>query len=159
MELDNLARLTIGVTLLGGVLAVVGARTYAAGRAQRQVLVDRLSDHGPTVRTGRARRFRGVDRRVRATAYGRKLERRLAATGLDVTPGEFTVALLTAVAGLWLIAQAALASFFGPLAALTAVWAAYAFLAWQHRKRIEKFINQLPELSRILANATQAGLA
>ncbi|CAM5229319.1 type II secretion system F family protein [Streptomyces tanashiensis] len=33
------------------------------------------------------------------------------------------------------------------------------FLNWQRQKRIEKFINQLPELSRILANATQAGLA
>ncbi|MBI0381735.1 type II secretion system F family protein, partial [Streptomyces albiflaviniger] len=35
----------------------------------------------------------------------------------------------------------------------------FAFLSWQRQKRIERFINQLPELSRILANATQAGLA
>ncbi|GAA3047672.1 hypothetical protein GCM10020000_29770 [Streptomyces olivoverticillatus] len=32
-------------------------------------------------------------------------------------------------------------------------------MARQRRKRIERFIGQLPELSRILANATQAGLA
>jgi tight adherence protein B len=36
---------------------------------------------------------------------------------------------------------------------------AVQFLNWQRQKRIEKFINQLPEMSRILANATQAGLA
>ncbi|GAA3360290.1 hypothetical protein GCM10017744_042360 [Streptomyces antimycoticus] len=42
---------------------------------------------------------------------------------------------------------------------MVAVWGAFAFLSWQRQKRIERFINQLPELSRILANATQAGLA
>jgi tight adherence protein B len=36
---------------------------------------------------------------------------------------------------------------------------AVQFLNWQRQKRIEKFINQLPEMARILANATQAGLA
>ncbi|CAM5227769.1 type II secretion system F family protein [Streptomyces tanashiensis] len=46
-----------------------------------------------------------------------------------------------------------------PYGGLLGIGVAMGFLNWQRQKRIEKFINQLPELSRILANATQAGLA
>ncbi|MFH8569040.1 type II secretion system F family protein [Streptomyces sp. NPDC017993] len=157
--LNDPALLTVGATLLCVVLAIAGVRTYAAGRAQRQAVVDRLADERRLPQTGRRRRFPSVDRVLRDTRFGRRLALRLAATGLDITPGEFFVAMLGTVVALWLIAQATLAAFFGPIAALTAVWAAFAFLNWQRQKRIEKFINQLPELSRILANATQAGLA
>ncbi|MFJ4269466.1 type II secretion system F family protein [Streptomyces coelicoflavus] len=158
-ELDTLVTLTTGITLLTCVLAVVGLHSYAAGKAQRAALVDRLTAAGQTSAPGRRRRFPGLDRRLRRTKLGRNLERRLSATGLDVTPGEFFAYMLAAVAGLWLIGQAALAPFFGPLAGLLGIGAAVQFLNWQRQKRIEKFINQLPELARILANATQAGLA
>ncbi|MFH8660043.1 type II secretion system F family protein [Streptomyces afghaniensis] len=159
MELQTLITLTTGITLLTCVLTVMGLHSYAMGKAQRQVLVDRLSATGQIPVGGRRRNFRGIDRRLRRTKLGKKLELRLAATGLDITPGEFFVYMLATVAGLWLIGQAALAPFFGPLAGLLGIWAALQFLNWQRQKRIEKFINQLPELARILANATQAGLA
>ncbi|MFJ3303208.1 type II secretion system F family protein [Streptomyces sp. NPDC086549] len=159
MDLHTLVTLTTGVTLLTCVLAVVGVHTYASGRAQRAALIDRLSYTGSLTETGRRRRFRTLDRRLRRTGFGRKLELRLAATGLDVTPGEFFTYMLATVAALWLIGQAALAPFFGPLAGLLGIGAAFQFLNWQRQKRIERFINQLPELARILANATQAGLA
>ncbi|MDK1476616.1 type II secretion system F family protein [Streptomyces sp. 549] len=157
--LERLGLLTLGVTLLACVLAVVGVHAYASGRAQRQALVDRLSQAGPPPLAGRSRRFTGVDRRLRRTRAGRHLATRLTGTGLDVTPGEFTVYVLAGSAALWIIAQSLLASFFGPLAALLGVWGAFAFLNWQRAKRIERFINQLPELSRLIANGTQAGLA
>ncbi|MFF9153308.1 type II secretion system F family protein [Streptomyces sp. NPDC014846] len=159
MELHTLVQLTTGVALLTCVLAVAGVHAYASGRAQRAALVDRLALTGPHEGTGRTRRFRDLDRRLRRTRFGRWLELRLAATGLDVTPGEFFVHMLVTVAALWLIGQAALAPFFGPIAGLLGIWAAVQFLNWQRQKRIERFINQLPELARILANATQAGLA
>ncbi|MET7734696.1 type II secretion system F family protein [Streptomyces sp. NPDC005402] len=159
MDLQTLVTLTIGATLLTCAVAVVGVHFYARGRAQRAALVDRLSAAGQVPYTGRRRHFRDLDRRLRRTRLGRELELRLAATGLDVTPGEFFAAMIGLVGGLWLIGQATLAPFFGPLAGLAGVWAAVQFLNWQRQKRIEKFINQLPELARILANATHAGLA
>ncbi|WP_282703961.1 type II secretion system F family protein [Streptomyces sp. CC219B] len=159
MELQTLITLTTGITLLTCVLAVAGLHAYAMGRAQRQALVERLTAAGQITGPGRRRRFHNLDRRLRRTRLGRKLELRLAATGLDVTPGEFFVYMLAAVAGLWLIGQATLAPFFGPIAGLLGIWVAVQFLNWQRQKRIERFINQLPELARILANATQAGLA
>ncbi|MER6346647.1 type II secretion system F family protein [Streptomyces sp. NPDC001595] len=159
MELNTLVSLTTGIALLTCVLAVVGVHAYATGKAQRQALVDRLSATGQIPLAGRRQRFPALDRRLRRTQLGRRLELRLAATGLDITPGEFFAAMLTTVAGLWLIGQATLAPFFGPIAGLLGIWAAVQFLNWQRQKRIERFINQLPELARILANATQAGLA
>ncbi len=159
MEFETLITLTTGITLLTCTLAVAGLHAYAAGRAQRQALVDRLAATGQGAPTGRRRRFADLDRRLRRTKLGRKLELRLLATGLDVTPGEFFVYMLATVAGLWMVGQATLAPFFGPIAGLLGIWAAVQFLNWQRQKRIERFINQLPELARILANATQAGLA
>ncbi|RPK44498.1 type II secretion system F family protein [Streptomyces sp. NBC_01260] len=157
--MTNLPLLTIGVTLVCGVLGVVGLHTYAGGKADRDALVDRLSHTGRVPAAGRHRRFQGVDRRLRKTSLGRKIELKLAATGLEITPGEFFVYALVAMAGLWLTASSILASFFGPVAALIGLWGTNAFLNWQRTKRTDRFINQLPELSRILANATQAGLA
>jgi tight adherence protein B len=87
------------------------------------------------------------------------VERRIAATGLTLTPGEFTAGMLGGAGALWIVAHVVLAPFFGPIAAVLGSWAAFAFLNWRRQVRIERFINQLPELSRVLANATQAGLA
>jgi tight adherence protein B len=159
MDLHTLVTLTTGVTLLTCVLAVVSGHTYASGRARRAALVERLSSTVQDPVTGRRRRFRTLDRRLRRTRLGRRLELRLLATGLDVTPGEFFAYMLAVVAALWLIGAAVLAPFFGPIAGLAGMWAALMFLNWQRQKRIERFIGQLPKLARILANATQAGLA
>ncbi|MGY5029912.1 type II secretion system F family protein [Streptomyces sp. 900116325] len=157
--MNNLPLLTIGVTLLFGVTGVMGLYAYSGGKADRDALVDRLSHTGQIPAAGRHRRFQGVDRRLRKTGLGRRLELKLAATGLEITPGEFFVYALFAMALLWMAASSILASFFGPVAALIGLWGTNAFLNWQRTKRTERFINQLPELSRILANATQAGLA
>ncbi|MFF9351404.1 type II secretion system F family protein [Streptomyces sp. NPDC014734] len=157
--MTNLPLLTIGVTLLAGVTGVAGLHAYSGGKADRDALVDRLSHTGHTPETGRHRRFRSFDKQLRNTTLGRKIELKLAATGLDITPGEFFVYAVLAMAALWMIASSMLASFFGPVAALIGLWGTNAFLNWQRTKRTERFINQLPELARILANATQAGLA
>ncbi|MEU9415593.1 type II secretion system F family protein [Streptomyces sp. NPDC051000] len=157
--MNTTVSLTLGATLLAGLLVVWGVHAYSAGRAQRAALIERLSASGAPAPQGRRRRFREIDRRLRRTRLGRRIELKLAATGLDLTPGEFFVHMLLSVAGVWLVFASFLAPFFGPVAALIALWAANAFLTWQRVRRTERFINQLPELARILANATQAGLA
>ena len=157
--MTNLPLLTIGATLLAGVAGVAGLHAYSGGKADSDALVDRLSRTGHIPEGGRHRRFRGFDTWLRKTGLGRKLELKLAATGLEITPGEFAVYAILAMAALWMIASSMLASFFGPVAALIGLWGTNAFLNWQRAKRTERFINQLPELARILANATQAGLA
>ncbi|MGQ4350081.1 type II secretion system F family protein [Streptomyces sp. SAS_275] len=158
--MNDPALLALGGTVLCGTLAVAGVHTYASGRAQRRALVDRLSGTGPPRSGGgRVRHFAGVDRRLRRTRLGRTIHLRLSATGLDITAGEFFTYVTAVVVALWLIAAATLAPFFGPIAALLGVWSAAIFLNWQRQKRIEAFINQLPDVARLLANATAAGLA
>jgi tight adherence protein B len=149
--------LVITVSLLALVLGVWGLHAWRGGRADRRALVERLAGEpgsGP-----RPAAFAGLDRRVRRYAWGRRLAGRLAATGTNLTPGQFTAAAAGVIAGAWLVAAVVLAPFFGPIAALIAGWTAYSFLEWRRRIRTERFIAQLPELARVLANATQAGLA
>ncbi|MGW7361790.1 type II secretion system F family protein [Streptomyces sp. NPDC054802] len=104
-------------------------------------------------------RFAGLDRRLRRTRLGRRIERSLSATGLDLTTGEYAVYAAAALLALYFVVGAVFAPFFGLLAVLIGLWGAQGFLNWQRAKRTEAFINQLPELTRVLANATQAGLA
>ncbi|MEV1023824.1 type II secretion system F family protein [Streptomyces sp. NPDC050264] len=160
--MTNPALIALGATVLTCALAVAGVHVYATGRAQRRALVDRLDGYGggsAGPAGGRARRFAAIDRRLRRTRLGRAVHLRLSATGLDVTAGEFAVYVAAVVAGLWVLAAAMLAPFFGPIAGAVAIWAAVIFLNWQRQKRIEAFINQLPDVARLLANATAAGLA
>ncbi|MCI3222849.1 type II secretion system F family protein [Streptomyces sp. NP-1717] len=157
--MDNLPLLTIGITLLTCVLAVIGVHVYSSGKAQREALVERMSHTGQITAVGRRRRFRGLDRRLRTTGIGKRIERKIAVTGLDLTPGEYVVYVVAGLLGLYFVIGAIFASFFGALAALAGLWGGNAFLNWQRVKRTEAFINQLPELTRVLANATQAGLA
>ncbi|MFE4370139.1 type II secretion system F family protein [Streptomyces sp. NPDC056835] len=158
--MDNLPLLTIGVTLLTCVLAVIGVHVYSSGKAQREALVERMSHTGQIANaTGRRRRFAAVDRQLRSTQLGKRTERKIAATGLDLTPGEYVVYVIAGLLALYFVIGAIFAPFFGLLAALIGVWGGNAFLNWQRTKRTEAFISQLPELTRVLANATQAGLA
>ncbi|MFD7899649.1 type II secretion system F family protein [Streptomyces sp. NPDC059743] len=158
--MDNLPLLTIGVTLLTCVFAVIGVHVYSSGKAQREALVERMSHTGQiTTATGRRRRFVGIDRQLRTTKLGKRIERKIAATGLDLTPGEYAVYVVAGLLALYFVVGAIFAPFFGVLAALIGVWGGNAFLNWQRTKRTEAFISQLPELTRVLANATQAGLA
>ncbi|MFG3495150.1 type II secretion system F family protein [Streptomyces sp. NPDC047928] len=157
--MDNLPLLTLGVTLLACLLGIVGVHSYAAGRAQRQAIEARIAQTRQLALTGRQRRFVRVDRALRATRLGRRIDRKLAVTGLDISPGEYAVYALLALLGVYFTVGAVFAPFFGVLAALVSLWGADAFLNWQRQKRTEAFINQLPELTRVLANATQAGLS
>ncbi|MFG2170272.1 type II secretion system F family protein [Streptomyces niveus] len=157
--MDNLPLLTIGITLLTCVLGVVGVHIYASGKAQHEALVERMSHSGQLTTGGRQRRFGAFDRRLRKTTFGKRVERKITVTGLDLTPGEYLVYMAAGLLGLYFIVGAIFATFFGVLAALAGLWGGNAFLNWQRGKRTEAFINQLPELTRVLANATQAGLA
>lgn len=155
---DQLPLIVLGVTLLACVLAVWGVYNWSRGSAQRAALLERLATE-PGEPRPRAVPFARLDRFVRRTRWGIRLAASLAATGTRLTPGQFAAAAIGLVAGAWAFAVLLFAPFFGPIAALLALWVATSFLAWRRRVRTERFIAQLPELARVLANATQAGLA
>ncbi|WP_062207052.1 type II secretion system F family protein [Streptomyces sp. NBRC 109706] len=164
--MGDLSLLALGLTVLALTCGVAGLRLYASGRASHRELIDRLSgtgasSAGPTRRGpgGRRRPFAGLDRRLRGTDFGRRLRLKLQSTGLDLSVGEYVGYVLGVVAGLWLIGSVVLAPFFGPVFGLVAIWGGNTFLSWQRAKRTDRFIGQLPELARLIANGTAAGLA
>ncbi len=148
----------LGAATLALALGVWGVHAWWGGRADRAALVERLAGEEGDA-PARRPAFAALDRRVRRYAWGRRLAGRLAATGTNLTPGQFTAAVAGVVVAAWVVAATLLAPFFGPIAALLAGWAGVSFLSWRRRVRNERFIAQLPELARVLANATQAGLA
>ena len=157
--MDNLPLLTIGVTLAACVLTVIGVHTFSSGKAAQEELYRRMSQTGQYEGLGRRRRFGKVDRKLRGTRLGKDIERKLSATGLELTPGEYAVYVLAVLVVVYFIVASIFAPFFGLVAVVIGVWGGNAFLKAQIQKRTEAFINQLPELTRLLANATQAGLA
>lgn len=159
MRTGDVSLITVGAAALACVLAVWGVLAWNAGRAQRLELEERLSAHAAYKAAERRDSFSWLDRRVRGTRFGRRVALRIAATGLRLTPGQFTAGMVAWFCAAWFVAHLAFAPFFGPIAALIALWTSFGFLNWRRQVRIERFINQLPELSRVLANATQAGLA
>lgn len=113
----------LGVATVALAFGVWGLHAWWGGRADRAALVERLAgdfdDDGP-----RRPAFAALDRRVRRYAWGRRLAGRLAATGTNLTPGQFTAAVTGVIAAAWIVAATLLAPFFGPIAALLAGWAA-----------------------------------
>lgn len=104
-------------------------------------------------------RFDRLSHRFNATRFGRYLERDLALAGITFPPILVFACLVAATIAIpYLLAQ-----LLAPLFALVGLVCGYALLrAWLHRareRRKERFVQQIPELARLLSNATNAGLS
>lgn len=103
--------------------------------------------------------FERANRRFRRTRLGQVVERELVLAGIEQRP--LAVVLVSAAVGvstayvLW----TALAPVFGILGLSAGVVALRAFIRRAKVRRLEAFIVQMPELARVLANATNAGLS
>jgi tight adherence protein B len=124
--------------------------------SQRQAVGSVLDDEEVGTAT---RRARGLDRWFRTTRLGRFLERELALAGIRRSP--LVVAALGALAAgvsavaLWNL----LAPVFGVLGVLLGAYLVRWFIRRAKDRRLEAFIAQMPEIARVLANATHAGLS
>ena len=104
-------------------------------------------------------RFDRLSRRFNATRFGRYLERDLVLAGITFPPILVFAGLVVATIAIpYLLAQ-----LLAPLFGLVGLVCGYALLrAWLHRareRRKERFVQQIPELARLLSNATNAGLS
>lgn len=101
----------------------------------------------------------GLDRRFRTTRFGRWLERELEVSGVEQRP----VVVLAVVLAVSLVATYLLWTFLAPTLAVVGLGVGYLALRWylerEQIRRREAFVGQLPELARILANASYAGLS
>ena len=99
------------------------------------------------------------DRRFRSTRPGHWVERQLALAGVERPP--LLVAGLTVLATLLTcyLLSVALAPVFGVVGLAVGAQGLRVFLARARDRRREEFVGQMPELARVLANATSAGLS
>lgn len=104
-------------------------------------------------------RIERYDRIFRRTRLGRRLEAELVLAGADRRPiVVFAVGLavaLTSALVLWNL----LAPLFGVLGVTAGVVIVRVYLQRARSRRLEAFVGQMPELARVLANATSAGLS
>lgn len=98
-----------------------------------------------------------VNRRFSGTALGRNLKDRLDVAGIDRAPATVVgIAASAQLAVAWLLWRG-LAPLFGIASFAVGYRGVRAYLARGRDRRREAFIAQLPQLSRLLANAVSAG--
>ncbi|MFF5260655.1 type II secretion system F family protein [Actinomadura viridis] len=99
------------------------------------------------------------DARLRRTNLGRRLGRRLTASGTRIRLSTFVFTLGGAGLAIVVLLGQFLSPFLGVVLAAGACGAVFAYLRHQEDRRREEFVGQLPELARVLGNATSAGLS
>ncbi len=146
------------VLLLTGSLCllVAGLLDVASGPvAQRRAMGSVLDDSGRT----RQDRFARLERRLVATRPGGWLQRQLQLAGSRRSP----LVVLLAGTGVAVVLATVLWSLFAPAFGVVGLLlGALGLRGWLRRgqdRRKEAFIAQMPELARVLANATNAGLS
>ncbi|MFC3689739.1 type II secretion system F family protein [Aquipuribacter hungaricus] len=148
--------LTVALSLLSVAFLVLALRELVATPvARRRAMASVLDTEGPN----RGERWARADASFRRTRLGRLLERELALAGLRRSP---LLVLVVAVSGALVLATTvwvALAPALGVLSLLAGFLLVRAYLARARERRREAFIAQMPELARVLANATNAGLS
>lgn len=152
--------MSVFVIIVGAVLAALlvlfGVRDLIELSAERRRAVLRAES---TRLTDDASLLEELDQRLGGTRVGEWLKNELDVAGVTVRP----VLVLGGALGVGVAVTYVLWNFVAPTLALLGLVAGYLALRWylrreQHRRR-EKFTAQLPELARVLANASYAGLS
>lgn len=142
--------------IVSALLATLGAREFARAARSRHVAItgaeSGLDGEEPSL-------LEVFDQRFRRTRPGRWLVRELDVAGIRRRPSVvFFGGLAVAVVGsvtMWTL----LAPLLGVIGSLLGVLAVRGYLRRARERRREAFVAQLPELARVLANASYAGLS
>ncbi len=109
------------------------------------------------------RRRRGLadalDARLLRTERGADLAGRLRSAGTQLTPGRYVGAVAGGMLGVFLIASLLFPPLLAIVGALLVPWGGSAWVGRRLARRNENFINQLPEIARLLSNGASAGLS
>lgn len=100
-----------------------------------------------------------LQRWFRRTRLGSYVERELQLAGIQHRPLTVVAVASTLGLGVAFVLWSALAPLFGLLGLGTGVIGVQMYLRRAKERRLEAFIVQMPELARVLANATNAGLS
>jgi tight adherence protein B len=147
--------LILAGTLLAVVVFVAGVRHLVDASSWQKELTALVYDDEEGQRSALQR----WDRRFRRTRPGRWVEQQLVLAGIRYRPLDVVAVTLAAgVVATYLLARL-MAPVFGLLGLVLAAQGLRVFRRRARDKRREDFIAQMPELARVLANATSAGLS
>lgn len=137
--------------------AVLGYGNWVLGVGEREALQQRTALD--FVEAGSSRWSNRLDIRLRRSGVGRWLHRRLVRAGVswrvvDVWLGLVTIGVVT-----YLITTRFITWWFALLVTAGVVRLSLTYFSRLEAKRREEFVAQLPEVARVLSNATSAGLA
>lgn len=138
-------------------LAVWGLTSLASGASQQRKMVSRSVLDESDRRSNNP--MLKLDAALRRTSIGYKIHVRIQGSGLRIRLSTFMVLMalvsLLAILIVWKL--------LGPVFALASVGGVaagfMAYLRQREERRKDEFVAQLPELARVLSNATSAGLA
>jgi tight adherence protein B len=144
--------------ILLGVVAVVGLYgmwLLVSTSARRSLLVER---GGVELRRRRSL-AEALDARLLRTERGADLAGKLRSAGTQLTPSRYVGAVAGGVLGVFAVASLLFPPLLAIVAALMVPWGGSAWLGRRLARRNENFINQLPEIARLLSNGASAGLS
>jgi tight adherence protein B len=142
--------------LLAVLLFFAGARELAQVSGWRREVSVLLVDDGHRVRPSLLQSWDG---RFRRTRLGGWVQRQLVLAGVERPPLVIAAAAVLGTLTICYLLWVTLAPLFGLLGLLVGAQVLRVYLARARNQRREEFVAQMPELARVLANATSAGLS
>jgi tight adherence protein B len=118
-----------------------------------------LAARASGVGTGRRAVRSRWDSFVRGTRWGTRLSIKLTSAGISLRSGDFAGLLLVGALAGYGAARMLVSAVVAPVGGALVVWGAFAWVRRRRSQRRDQFVTQLPELARVLSNATSAGLA
>jgi tight adherence protein B len=145
-------------SVLAVVLAVAGLAEFATAGAERREITA-ATRHAAADDAGRGPALARLSRRFTRSRLGHRLEQQLVLAGIGHPPLAVFAACLAATVTIPYVLGNLLAPAFGALGLLGGYVLLRIWLQRARERRREKFVQQIPELARILSNATNAGLS
>lgn len=152
MRASTAAELLLVVAAL---IMLYGVWLLASSSARRSLLVER---GGVELRRRRGL-AEALDARIIRTEWGADLAGKLRSAGTELTPSRFLGALAALMVGAFVVAGLVFPPLLAIVAAALVAWGGAAWLGHRLGRRREEFINQLPEVARLLSNGASAGLS
>lgn len=144
------------LTLAVLVLAVSGV-AVTADAAQRQRAIGEIASGERAGRVEQVRR--ALNTRFRSTTPGGRLENTLAGASVGIAPLDAVVLMAIVVVVVLVAGRESLGLLGAVVLAAACVYGSSRWLERRRQKRVEAFVGQLPEVARVMSNATSAGLS
>ncbi len=141
--------------VLAAAVGLYGFWLLVSSSARRSALIER---GGVELRRG-PRFDQRLNVRLIRTQRGTDLAARLHSAGVEWTAGQFLLSVAGAGFAAFVFVGLLFPALLAFVAGVAAIWGCFAWLNYKLEKRNEEFINQLPEVARLLSNGASAGLS